>query len=165
MRLLSELRSELQGVLKDMGLNCSVRRCQDAAWLLSLPLAMRVRACEWKEFLARCASLGWEGTERDGWLLMRRDVPVPEIGGEEPCRLQTYDGESGALLSLLYRHPDGPAPSREMIYALLKADESGAAALEQESRRLHGIFAACLRKHEPIPNLIPYLCACLTGQD
>ena len=158
--LLTEYRSQLRELLASLGLRCPVRRCADPSYLLSLPLFLQADADTAGAFLTWVSEAGWESRERDGWLLMRRPVPRPEVW-EEPAM---GDGATGALLSLLKRHPGGPEPDRETVYALLKAGEEGPRTLEREAARLHGVMAEKLRLHGELPDLYPYLCGCLEGR-
>ena len=161
MPLLSEYRTEVREALREAGISCTLRRCREPDWLLSLPLMLCADLTSASAFLCSIRRMGWEDTEKNGWVLLRRDVHVHDIKDGENV---SSDGETSAVLSLLRRHRGGPVPERKDIFALLKAQEEGGKALEAESARLHGKLAEMLRNKQPLPDLYPYLLLCAENE-
>lgn len=134
----------------------AVRRAADSAWMLATDLPLLVSEEETARFLTLARDAGWRtGRAANGWLLLDCPALLPTAPVPEPLP----DGETGALISLLLRHPsketDLPA-----LRAVAGSSEQGRIQLERVCAGLHAAWAEALRKHEKIPGaLLPYLCA------
>ena len=154
--MMTQLRCELQALF--LSIPCSrpptLRRCRHADALLATNLPFIASAEAVHHFQDACRALGWTVMQRDGWLLLDHPVPAPDA-----VVPQTLHGESGCLISLLLRHRQDNAPCGDDIRALAKACEESPAAAERLCAEMHAVWAARLRRHEPLPGrLLPYLC-------
>lgn len=153
--MLRPLRETAQAVLQEApaARRPALRRSDDSEALLATDLPLLVDEAAVEAFKARMTALGWRVWQAGDWLLMDVAVPVPEAS--LPAELI---GEPGCCVSLLLRHPEG-LPDPVAIREVVKAAESGRAALERLCARWHAEWAAALREHRNLPGgLMPYLC-------
>ena len=153
--MLTALRAQVQAVLYAVPAQRkpALRRsdAEDALFATDLPLIAQASAVE--DFRAGMEAMGWRVARCNGWLTLDTAVPTPEY--DIPKALA---GECGCCISLLLRHPGG-APAEDDIRAVVKAADAGIQPFEKLCARLHGEFAARLRRHEALPGaLLPYLC-------
>ena len=153
--MLTGLRQQVQAVLYAVPATRkpALRRSDapDALFATDLPLIAQEDAV--RTFIADMEAAGWRVRKHNGWLTLDAPVPVPDH--TIPTALA---GESGCCISLLLRHRDD-APAEDFIREAVKAADAGRLPFERLCVRLHGEFAARLRRHEPLPGaLLPYLC-------
>ena len=136
----------------------ALRRAEDPDWLLATDLPRLVSAEHLARFREQAERAGWRTAPAPaGWLLLDAPLTPPPVEIPET----PPPGETGALLSLLLRHPDGAEDPRD-LRTLLKAAEQGSAALERVCAQLHREGAVRLREGRPLPGaLIPWLCAAI----
>lgn len=128
----------------------ALRRSEDPEALLATDLPLAAHAAAVEAFVRQMSNHGWRIREKQNWLLLDVDVPVPRFS---PVQAK---GELGCCISLLTRHGGSGAP-KETIRAIVKAVEAG--TLERLCLRLHREWAELLRLHQPLPGgLKPYLC-------
>jgi len=154
--MLTALRQQVQSVLYAVPASRkpALRRAdaEDALFATDLPLIAEADSV--RTFIADMEQHGWTVVELNGWLLLDAAVPVP--GYAVPT---APTGECGCCISLLLRHMED-APAEEHIRAVVKAADAGKQPFERLCGQLHGVFAAQLRQHQPLPGkLLPYLCA------
>ena len=131
----------------------ALRRADDPAALLATDLPLIAQGEAVAAFMERMEAMGWHVWRAGDWLLMDAGVPVPET-----CVPARMTGEAGCCISLLARHPNHER-DQAAIRAVVKAAESGEAALERVCKRLHAEWATALREHRDLPGgLLPYLC-------
>ena len=128
----------------------ALRRSLKPDWLyaVDLPRCASPEACG--AFTAAAAAAGWEALpEEAGWIqLRRRDAGLPENW----ISMLPDSGEAGCLRSLSARHLF-LFPDRIESILLLKAEETGPAALEAACRAVHQRWAVLLReKKVPQPS-------------
>lgn len=156
--MLSALRQEAQALLRlsPTSRPPSLRRSDRAEALFATDLPLLAEEDDLTATIAAAVQTGWRvGFLPNGWMTLDHDVPPPPlILPPMPC------GETGCCLSLLLRHP-AVCADPNAIRALVKADEAGAVEVEKLCRRWHHDFAAQLRRHEPLPDVLPYLCAAI----
>lgn len=153
--MLTALRREAQEALLDApaARKPALRRSDDPEALLATDLPLIADSGAVEALTARMAGSGWRVRRAGDWLLLDKDVPAPSCA--VPDRLE---GEPGACVSLLMRHPQGGA-DKATVRAVAKAAESGYPALERLCARLHAAWAEALREHRDLPGgLLPYLC-------
>ena len=122
----------------------------DALLATDLPLCADADAV--RAFAAEAEQDGWTVRAEKGWLLLDR-LPAPR----GLCPARDPAGEAGCCISLLSRHPGGPADP-VWIRRLLKAAEEGPEKFDQFCAELHGTLAALLRQKSILPGgLLPYL--------
>ena len=153
--MLTGLRTQVQAVLYAVPAKRrpALRRSDAPDALFATDLPLIAEADDVRVFIADMEKQGWTVRERNGWLTLDADVPVPDYAiPTAPA------GECGCCISLLLRHMDD-APAEEHIRAVVKAADAGKQLFERLCGQLHGEFAAQLRQHQPTPGkLLPYLC-------
>ena len=127
----------------------ALRRSLNPEDLFSVDLPACASPADCLVFLDRVREAGWQACQADGWIQLR----PPEGRAPEGWFPEEPRGEAACLLALLSRHPGTASSSREMT-ALLKAREQGATEWERACRILHENFAARLRLHQALPQLI-----------
>lgn len=153
--MLTALRREAQAVLEEAAVirKPALRRSDDPDALLATDLPMVTDDAAVERFMAEMAEQGWRVSRAGDWLVLDKDVPVPESMSSAALA-----GEIGCCASLLERHPCGETDKRA-IRAVIKAAESGRPALERLCGKLHAQWAEALREHRALPgDLLPYLC-------
>lgn len=156
--MLSALRQEAQALLRlaPTFRPPTLRRSARADALFATDLPLLAEEDDLSAMIAVSVQTGWRvGFLPNGWMTLDHDVPPPPLS-LPPMPL----GETGCCLSLLLRHPDA-CHEPDAIRALVKADEVGPIEVEKLCRRWHQDFAARLRRHEPLPDVLPYLCAAI----
>ncbi|MBR4712022.1 MAG: hypothetical protein IKP10_08290 [Clostridia bacterium] len=134
----------------------ALRRANEAGWMLATDLPLIADEAGREHFLTLAREAGWRtGRTPGGWVLLDRLDLLPQA--PPPDRLP--DGEAGALISLLARHPSDGTDD-EALRAIAAAAEQGRPQLDRLCAALHAAWARALRRHEKIPGaLMPYLCA------
>lgn len=153
--MLTALRREIQAALAEIPARRkpALRRSDDPDALLATDLLLAADDGDVEQFKSRLVETGWRVWEKDGWLLLDADVPIPAYGVPSEA-----SGETGCCISVLLRHPEGDADPRT-VRAIVKAAESGRPALDKLCGALHAEWAASLREHRRLPGgLLPYLC-------
>lgn len=153
--MLSSLRAEINALLAsaDTRRRPALRRSDAPDALLATDLPHAAQDAAVVDFIRRAEAAGWRvELAQNGWLLLDKDVPVPDA--EIPA---CAGGPCGCCISLLARHPqDGDA--RRWIRRVVTAQEAGEAAFLRLCVRLHQELAAMLRLGQPLPGaLLPYL--------
>ena len=156
--MLSAARAEIAELLADVRTSRkpSLRRASSDDWLLACDLPLCASAEETAIWTEKACEQHWRvGRTPEGWLLLDRPdlLPTSDVLPASP------KGETGALISLLLRHASGAQPELALIRGLAKAAEAGEASLERQCEILHRSFAEKLRRREPLPALLPWLCA------
>lgn len=155
--MLTSLRAQVNAALAEVPVQRrpALRRSDDPCALLATDLPLVTDADELSRFVRRLEAMGWRvQTAPNGWLLLDRDVPVPEL-----VQAQAPEGECGCCISLLQRHQEGGA-ANDLIRSLVKATEAGKQPFERFCAGLHARLAALLRQRQPLPDaLLPYLCS------
>ena len=128
----------------------AVRRSRRDEWLYATDIKLLLSGKAMESLLNELAAEGWEWTEEQGWLLLRKPAEEPPDGW--------YDGafgpEAACCASLLDRHPGRPGSAAERAQrALIKAGEEGEKAYEAACACLHREWAERLRCGEPLPAL------------
>ncbi len=153
--MLTALRQQVQGVLYAVPANRkpALRRSDAADALLATDLPLVAAETGVAAFRAEMNRLGWQVSQRNGWLTLDAAVPAPEAAiPDAPA------GECGCCISLLLRHREN-APAEDFIRAVVKAADAGKMPFERLCAQLHAEFSARLRRHESLPGaLLPYLC-------
>ncbi len=134
----------------------ALRRATEDGWLLATDLPLAAERAETDRFIRVAEEDGWRVSETEGgWLLLDR---TDLLATADPSA-QIPDGEVGALLSLLLRHPSGEKDP-EALRAIAKAAEQGPGPLARTCAALHAAWAERLRQNKKLPGaLLPYLCA------
>ena len=147
-------RKELQEMLKEMQLwrPPALRRsgAEDSLYATDLPSLAKEAALH--AFCARLTEKGWQCREERGWLHLRRPAAHPP----EDWFSGPFGPEAGCCASLLRRHAEtsaDPEGGDRAAFALIKAGEEGPDPYERVCRRLHGEWAAALRRGEALPKL------------
>ena len=154
--MLTALRQQVNARLAALPLRRkpALRRSDHADFLLATDLPLTCDEAATALFIRQMEADGWRVERVNSWLWLDHAVPIPEA---PPC---TAAGELGCLISLLERHPGGPAAAAD-IRALVKASEAPGPVLSRLCAAWHRDWAVRLRKGEPLPGgLLPYLYAC-----
>lgn len=126
----------------------SLRRSGRSEWLYATDILMLISAAEREQVLAGLTDAGWEYTQENGWILLRKNAPEPPDG----WYTGSFGPEAACCASLLDRHAEGrTADAGETQRALIKAGEEGGAAYEAACRALHREWADRLRRKDPLP--------------
>ena len=153
--MLTGLRTQVQAVLYAVPAKRrpALRRSDAPDALFATDLPLIAEADDVRVFIADMEKQGWTVRERNGWLTLDADVPVPDYAiPTAPA------GECGCCISLLLRHQED-APAADESRAVVKAADAGRLPFERLCTQLHGAFAARLREHQALPGaLLPYLC-------
>ena len=153
--MLTVLRTQVQGALYAVPAKRkpALRRSDLAETLFATDLPLVADAAQVEAFCIHMTELGWRCGLHKGWLTL--DAPIPAPDASIP---NAAEGECGCCISLLLRHWED-APAEDFIREAVKAADAGRLPFERLCDRLHGEFAARLRRHEPLPGaLLPYLC-------
>lgn len=156
--MLTSLRQQLQQLLLQTPVSRrpSLRRSDRPDALFATDLPLLAEEDDLTAAIAVAVQAGWRiSFLPNGWMTLDHDVPAPPLS--IPPMSQ---GETGCCLSLLLRHPDGTA-EKEYIRAIVKAADIGPVEVEKLCRIWHGDFAARLRQHQALPDVLPYLCAAI----
>ena len=155
--MLSVLRKQIDRWLAGVPQSrpAAVRRSDEAGWLLATDLPSVTGEAELAAFCREAEAAGFRcGHARNGWLLLDAWERLPAASAPRECP----DGETGAAISLLARHP-GNADPAETVRQIARACERGRAALERCCASLHARWAECLRRGEALPgDALPFLC-------
>ncbi len=153
-----DARAFLRGAMADLPVLRPpvIRRSEERDWMLATDLPGLASEESLKVFCECVSARGWRTQRRGDWLLL--DNPGALTGAAKPA-VKAMEGEAGALVSLLERHPNGE-PDDILLRLIAKRAEEGETALENLCRSLHRDFARRLRDGEALPGaLLPYLCA------
>ena len=127
----------------------AVRRSRRDEWLYATDIKLLLSGKAMESLLNELAAEGWEWTEEQGWLLLRKPAEEPPDGW--------YDGafgpEAACCASLLDRHPSKGSEAETAQRMLIKAGEEGDNAYEAACRQLHQEWAEQLRRGDPLPVL------------
>ena len=149
--MLTALRAQVNAALAEVPVQRrpALRRSDDPRALLATDLPLVTDADALNRFVRRMAAMGWRvQTAPNGWLLLDRDVPVPEL-----VQPQAPEGECGCC------HPEGGA-ANHLSRPPVKAAEAGKQPFERCCAGLHARLATLLRQRQPLPGaLLPYLCS------
>lgn len=160
--MLRQLRVQVNEVLEKAAVSRkpALRRASQPDALLATDLPMVALEGALEAFCCEMEQLGWSMRREGLWLLLDAPAPMPKDEGIPPAT-----GEAACCLWLLAHHP-GDDVDRDMLRALLKAQEAGRPQLERLCAQWHRDFAACLRNQERLPGgLLPYLCQALKEED
>ena len=128
----------------------AVRRSSRDEWLYATDILMLISAAEQERLPAELSRAGWEYTQENSWILLRKDAPEPPEG----WYTGGFGPEAACCASLLDRHPDGRVSDAGAAQrSLIKAGEEGGKAYEAACRTLHREWAERLRRKEPLPSL------------
>lgn len=156
--MLKALRLRLAGWCEPLSLPRApvIRRADGAAWLLATDLPLLTGEDGLRTVCRQAEAAGWRlGRCANGWLVLDAWEQLPAADLPTPLP----EGEIGAALSLLLRHPEDGDPA-DAIRAIAKAGDAGVPALERCCAALHRTWAAALRRREPLPGrALPCLCA------
>ena len=93
---------------------------------------------------------GWEYTESEGWLFLRKQAPEPP----EAWYTGFFGPEAACCFSILSRHPQRmTAESASIQRRLIKAGEEGERTYEKACAALHHEWAERLRQKRALPAL------------
>ena len=156
--MLSGLREITARLLADTPQDrpAAIRRSEEAGWLLATDLPLVTDEASLAGFRQRAGEAGLScGRASNGWLLLDAWEMLPAAAPPTAWP----DGEKGAAMSLLARHP-GQADPAETVRQIARACERGDAALERCCGALHARWAECLRRGRELPGgALPFLCA------
>ena len=147
------LRKELTRLLDACGASRppAIRRSRRAEWIYAtdVPVLLSERAKVQLESALQGA--GWEYSEENEWLLLRKDAEEPPEGWFSG----RFGPEAACCRSILERHQGrtGCTAVAAAQRVLIKAGEEGETAYEEACLVLHRQWAEMLRKGQPVPAL------------
>ena len=125
-----------------------LRRSRQEEWIYVTDIPALVSdgvKCQLKDELK---AAGWENTETDGWLFLRKHAEDPPEGWYAGA----FGPEAACCFSVLNRHPHMNGTEAETAQRMLiKAGEEGEKAYERACSALHREWAECLRQGKPLP--------------
>ena len=118
----------------------ALRRSRKTEWIYAtdIPLLLSDKATD--QLKKTLQDSGWEYSEENGWLQLRKSAAEPPEG----WFCGPFGQEAACCRSIL-----DETAQRELI----KAGEAGEESYEEVCGELHRKWAECLRKGEPIPAL------------
>ena len=130
-----------------------IRRSLQDAWIYATDLPALYDGPIPDTLLESLADAGWEYTQEQGWIQLRKAAPEPP----EDWFSGSFGPEAACCMSLLERHPALTCEGTEAAQRkLIKAGEEGEKAYETACAALHRQWAERLRKGERIPKLSRY---------
>ena len=155
-----QARSDLRSMMAELpALRApAIRRSDESGWMLATDLPGLTSEEALNVFCQTLSSHGWQYLRRGDWLLLDNLALLPTVGRPDAL---TAEGETGAVISLLERHP-GSLSDDLLLRLIAKRAEEGTASLETFCSGLHRDLARRLRDHTDLPaGLLPYLYAAI----
>lgn len=128
----------------------ALRRSKRAEWLYATDIPVLLSECTKEQLESALQGAGWECSEENGWLLLRKDAEEPPEGWYSG----RFGPEAACCRSILERHQGRQGcAANEAQRLLIKAGEEGEAAYEEACLVLHRQWAERLRKRLTVPAL------------
>ncbi len=148
------LNNALRNELKTLMSACrteripALRRSGQEEWIYATDIPVLLAGDEKERLEKKLQESGWEYTEKNGWLFLRKPAAEPPddwYSGHFGC-------EASCCRSIQERHMGKPGHESETVQRILiKAGEAGEAAYEDACKELHRAWAESLRKGKGIP--------------
>lgn len=128
----------------------ALRRSKSAEWLYATDIPVLLSGQTKEQLKSALIGAGWEYSEENGWILLRKDAEEPPEGWYSG----RFGPEAACCRSILERHQGMPGYAANAAqWLLIKAGEEGEAAYEEACLVLHRQWAEKLRKRLPVPVL------------
>jgi hypothetical protein len=128
----------------------ALRRSRMTEWTYATDITLLLSAKATYQLKKTLQDSGWEYSEENGWLQLRKSAAEPPEG----WFCGPFGQEAACCRSILERHPEKTGCADETAQReLIKAGEAGEESYEEVCGELHRKWAECLRKGEPIPAL------------
>lgn len=155
--MLTQARALLNGLMAALPTSRkpALRRSDVPGFTLATDLPLCADETTVADFVQQAAARGCRAVLSNGWLLLDPVIRVSISASS----VVPGDSEAACLISLLHRHPD-TIHDPECIRRLARACDAGSGAMARLYPQLHHEWAQRLRRHEPLPDVLPYLLYC-----
>ena len=128
----------------------ALRRSKSAEWLYATDIPVLLSEQKKEQLKSVLMGAGWEYSEENGWILLRKDAEEPPEGWYSG----RFGPEAACCRSIQERHQGRTGHAANAAQRLLiKAGEEGEEAYEEACLALHRQWAEKLRKRQPVPVL------------